>query len=126
MKEGTHPPAATTADRSDRLRLAQERHHNAVAGLEAAQLAFVNDVNLLPLPELMQGPVVRVTDADSMDKVREVLELQHGKDGGRPLYIQLRLYREMRLLLSEEHRIPDLAEEVALAAAAVARIEQEG
>ncbi len=85
-----------------------------------AQRQFVEAVNALPLPELMQGPVVRVTDLDSLEKVRTVLELA---DDPRDEYLlsELSSYRAERERLAEWYGIADLAELVAVTAAAVAR-----
>ncbi len=121
MKKGNDfPAAAPPTDRFAVLRSAQQRHENAVREYEEAQRQFVEAVNALDLPELMQGPIVRVTDADSIQKVRIVLDLA---DDPRDEYLleELSSYRAERERLAEWYGIADLAELVAVTAAAVAR-----
>jgi len=123
MNEGrTFPVAGFPADRFALLRHAQERHGNAVEDYERAAQAFWDDVNKLALPELMQGPVVRVTDADTIQKARTVLELtETGEAETDRLISELADYRAERDRLAEYHGIADLAEVVAVTAAAVVR-----
>jgi hypothetical protein len=112
-------PAATPADRPSAAPTAHDQHQAAVAALEAAMRAYTGDVNALPVPELMQGPVVAVTDLDSLSKVGAVLAMgTRGSVENDRLYRQVADYRARRLEIAQRHKIDDLAEAVVRAAAA--------
>lgn len=121
-KGSTFPAAAPPTDRSVHARQAQERHAAVVAAFEEAQRRYVEEVDALPLPELMQGPVVRVTDADSIDKIRTVLELTEIADSEADrLIAEVENYRSERRDLLAAQALREKADELGEAAAAIPR-----
>jgi hypothetical protein len=123
MTTGTPSPAAAPpTDRFALLRQAQARHAAAVEQYEEAQQLLFDAINALPIPELMQGPIVRVTDLTTAGQARTVLELTVEDEAERDrLLKEVTDYRAERQRLAEYHGIADLAEMVAITAAAVAR-----
>lgn len=67
MEKGTDVPAGPGA--SDRLAVARTTHAMAVEAYEAAQRLYVEQVNALPVPTLMTGGKVRITDLDSVSAI---------------------------------------------------------
>ena len=114
------PAAAPPADRHILVQQAVERHARAVVDFEAAHQAYLDAVGALPLPELMQGPVVRVTDLTTICQAETVLQLAEEPTADFLIH-ELTEYRAERDRLAQIHGIADLAEVVAITAAAVVR-----
>ncbi|HEV7787116.1 MAG TPA: hypothetical protein VGQ28_17365 [Thermoanaerobaculia bacterium] len=126
MTKGNYSPVpAAPLDRFALQRLAQERHTNAVQDYERASAIYWEEVNARPLPELMQGPVVRVTDLTSIEQAFAVLSLAEDPRTDH-LTDELAAYRAERDRLADWHGIADLAELVAITAAAVVRAGRSG
>jgi len=95
---GASPPAVTFAHALGKFQAADAALLGARLSLEQAQTAFETARSELPVPELMQGPVVRVTDKDSLRKVSAILRMTIGDRAGAKeavrLFDQVKNYRE--------------------------------
>lgn len=119
MEKGNDLPAFAA------LRSAQTRHERAVADYQEATRLYTIAVNALQLPTLMQGPVVRATDMDTIANVRTVLELAEEMTIDFLIW-ELENYRAERDRLAAWFGISVLAEVVAITAAAVAKAGRSG
>ena len=121
MEKGTNVPGGANA--SDRLTVARDQHALAVGAYEAAQRDYVEQVNALPLPRLMAGDKVRVTDMDSVTAIMTAAAESAGThEQAQALFSEVMAYRAARKTISHRLGIGLLAEAVVDGAAEMIRI----
>jgi len=126
MSKGTVVPAAGAATPPDRLEAARQAHTTAIKAYEVAQRDYVERVNALPLPALMAGAKVRVTD---MDDLATVVSAAHESAGTvaqlQKLLLEVCEYRTARRTIAAQVDLGRYAEAVVNAAAEMIRISGE-
>lgn len=123
MNKGTDVPAAGAATPPDRFEAVRQAHATAIKAYDAAQRAYVEQVNALPLPALMAGAKVRVTD---MDDLATVVSAAHESAGTvsqlQKLLLEVCEYRTARRRIAAEVDLGRFAEAVVNAAAEMIRL----
>jgi hypothetical protein len=97
----------------------------SVAAFEKAQAAYAEEASKLPLPAIMKGPIVVVTDADSLEKAKRVLVMTEVGIGferrATERLAELVDYRNAKADLAAKHQIDELGETALLGASMIQR-----